>query len=450
MVNRYPLPAFAVAGWMAILGPTDLAAACSNGLAIGLLATATYAAARSWLGARWAAVVALLFLANPSFYGEFLLLGTPDVWFAAIFLLELLAWSSFDPADPRPRVAWAAGLGLLGGLAYLSRFNASVFLAAQAAVLLRRRRWREVGAMTLVAVAVASPMFAYNLAHFRRSFVSIYSTWNLLDRIGAYRVEPWLYYRVPDLTRELWAHLDGFLRKFATSLFLVIPRGIWSLWRLEVILPMAFVAPRFARRLTAFRRFAGWSVGLFALQLVLFSALRLEFDGRGSAFTGRYFFWFASPALILGVGTMARLASGRRWALGLAVAAILGQLTLFGVAWYPIARWHLTEGVFLGNDPIRRMLSEVVKGDQLVASNQPQICVWCSGVRAISLPADPIELDRLNRESPAPVNYLFIDENFNCIDLDPRWKQFVADDPGSPRPGRPRSSATTNSSSRPS
>src|SRR5262249_37014563 len=76
VVTRSPLPGLAVASWMSILGPTDLAAACSNGLAISLLATAGYAAARSWLGARWAAVVALLFLANPSFYGEFVLLGT--------------------------------------------------------------------------------------------------------------------------------------------------------------------------------------------------------------------------------------------------------------------------------------------------------------------------------------------------------------------------------------
>jgi hypothetical protein len=422
---------------MSLLGPTDLAAACSNGLAIGLLAMATYAAARSWLGPRWAAVVALLFLANPSFYGEFVLLGTPDVWFAAIFLLELLAWSSFDPADTRPRIAWAAGLGVLGGLAYLSRFNASVFLVAQAAALLRHRRLREVGAMSLAAVAVASPMVAYNLSHFRRSFISIYSTWNLLDRIGAYQVEPWLYYRVPDLARELSAHVHGLLGKVATNLFSTIPRGTWSLWRLEVILPLALVGPLFARRGTGFRRFAGWSVGLLALQLLLFSALRLEFDGRNSAFTGRYFFWFAAPALILGVGTMARRSAGRRWVGGLAVLAILGQLVVFGVAWNSIARWHLTKGVFLGNDPVRRMLSEVVKGDQVIASAQPQVTAWCCGLRSISLPADPTELARLNRESPTPVDYLFIDVNFVCIDLDRRWWNFVSTQPRLASPWEP-------------
>ncbi len=155
-------------------------------------------------GCRW-----LLFLTNPSFYGEFVLLGTPDVWFAAVIflVLELLAWSTFDLAgEPRPRLAWAiAGLGVLGGLAYLSRFNASIFLAIQALILLRFRRWREAVVMMLVTVAVASPMLAYNVAHFRRPFVSIYSAWNLLDKIeGAYPVEPWLCCcrRVPDIPRE--------------------------------------------------------------------------------------------------------------------------------------------------------------------------------------------------------------------------------------------------------
>ncbi len=400
VVNRYPLPCLVVAGLMRVMGPTTLAAACSNGLAIGLLATVTYAAARKWFGSGWASVVAVLFLANPSFYGEFILLGTPDVWFAAIFLLELLAWSSFDPSEPRTRLAWAAGLGALGGLAYLSRFNASIFLAIQAATLLRFRRWREAVVMTLVALAVASPMLAYNVSHFGRPIVSIYSSWNLLDRIGAYPVEPWLYYRVPDIPRELAAHASGVARKFASNLFTVVPVGIWSLWRLEVVMPLALLGAWFGRRGTSFRRFAGWSVGLFVLQLVLFSGLRLEFLGRDSPHNGRYFFWFAAPALLIAVGTMARLSTARRWVRVLVALAILGQIGLFATTWTSFARWHLSRPFRLGQDPIRKMLTEVVQGNRLIASNQPQITAWYSGLRSISMPADPTELDRLNRQSP--------------------------------------------------
>ncbi len=429
VVNRYPLPCLVVAAWMKALGPTEMAAACSNGLAISLLAALTYAAARRWFGPGWAGLVALLFLVNPSFYAEFLLLGTPDVWFAAIFVPLLLAWSSFDPADPRPRLAWAAGLGVLGGLAYLSRFNATVFLAIQGAWLLRHRRWREAAIMASTAAAVASPMMAYNWHHFGRPFVSIYSAWNLLDRIGAYRVEPWLYYRVPDLAHELAAHPAGIVRKFLGNLCFVIPRRVWSLWRIDVMMPLALIGPWFARRGTSYRRFATWSVGLFALQLVLFSALRLEFDGRDSPHNGRYFFWFAAPALLIGVGTLHRLSSGRRWMRGLAFVAILGQLALFATAWHAIASWHLSGNTNLGRDAIRRMLSEVVEGNRVIASNQPHLPAWFNGLRSISLPADPDELARLNRESPTPADYLFMDINFNTIVLDPNWKRLIFSDP---------------------
>jgi hypothetical protein len=432
VVNRYPLPCLVVAAWMKLLGPTDVAAACSNGLSMAILAATTYVAARHWFGAGWAATVALVFLANPSFYGEFLLLGTPDPWFAALFLLELLAWSSFDPNDPRPRLRWAAGLGVLGGLGYLSRFNASVFLGVQALALLRHRRWRETLVMTASTLAVASPMLAYNAYHFGKPFVSIYSAWNLLDRIGAYRVEPWLYYRAPDLLGELSAHWQGFAFKFGRNLAVDVAPKVWSLWRLDVLMPLALVAPWFARPGSSYRRFAGWSVGLFALQLVLFSALRLEIIGRDSPHSGRYFFWFAAPAVLIGVGTLRRLAERRRWLLRLATLAVIGQLAISAVAWFGIARWHLSGPSNLGHDAIRMMMGDVVAPGLVIASNQPHVSAWFQGIRSISLPADPDELDRLNRQSPTSADYLFIDEGFNTIDLDPRWKALTVRQGASP------------------
>jgi hypothetical protein len=429
VVNRYPLPCLVVAGLMRVLGPTDVAAAWSNGLAIGLLAATTYAAARKWFGAGWAAVVALLFLADPSICGEFLLLGTPDVWFASIFLLELLVWSSFDPSEARPRLAWAVVLGVLGGLAYLSRFNALVFVALQALALARYRRWRELGVMTLAAAVVVSPMLAYNMHHFRRPFVSIYSAWNLLDRIGAYRVEPWLYYQRPDIPRVLMVHASGFFWKFVTCLFVFTPMGIWCLWRLDVLMPAALVGPWFARRASGFRRFACWSIGLFALQLVLFSALRLEFLDRDSPFHGRYFFWFAAPAILIGVGTLNRISSWRRWARWVVGVAILAQLGLFVAAWVPNVRWHLSTSRSLARDPLYPLLARIVKDNRVIGTNAPQITAWFSGLRSVSLPADPNELARLNRDSPTPIDYICVDNKYSAIDLDPRWRLLIADDP---------------------
>ena len=38
-------------------------------------------------------------------------------------------------------------------------------------------------------------------------------------------------------------------------------------------------------------------------------------------------------------------------------------------------------------------------------------------------------LARLNRESPAPVDYLFVDMNANFIDVDSRWANLIASPP---------------------
>ncbi len=429
VVDRYPLPSLVVAAFMRILGPNDTAAAWSNGLAIGVLAALSYVLARCWFGAGWAAVVGIMFLTDPSFYGEFILLGTPDVWFATNFLLVLLLWSIRDQAShSRVRLGWALGLGLVSGLAYLARFNATLFLVVLGGALLWQRRWREAAVMAMTALLLVSPLFLYNWHHFRSPFVPLYSSWNLLDGIGGYRVEPWLYYRVPNLPAELWAHRAGLARKLATNLLTVVPLRIWNLWRLDLIMPLALLAPVFRRSERSAGRFGAWSVGFFALQLVVFSALRLELQDRVSPHHGRYFFWFAAPALLLGVGMLRRLRSrpGRFW--WVAAVIVVAQLAIFGSGWRDIALRHSRE-TNLGHDPIRRALMRLVTDDRVIASNQPQITAWFCGLRSISLPADPSELAELNRVSATPADFLFVDTNFNCIDLDPRWHLLVSADP---------------------
>lgn len=430
VVNRYPLPCLLIAGLMSLFGPGDTVAAWSNGLAIGLLAALSYALARTWYGPVWAAIVALLFLANPSFYGEFILLGTPDVWFATIFLAQLVVWSRFELGrDAPPRLGWAFCLGLLSGLAYLARFNATMFLAVQVAALLRWRRWRETLVLVMTTAIFTIPPMVYNWHHFHRPWVSVYSSWNLLDDIGAYQVEPWLYYHVPNLTVELANHAEGLARKFATNLLEVVPFRIWSLWRLELLLPLALVSVALGRRNDRVRRFSVWAVGFFVLQLVVFSAMRLELESRDSPHHGRYFFWFAAPALLLSVGTLQRFSQGIRLGRWLAGLIILLQLVGFGRSWSHMVPRH-SGGTNLGlaSDPIRSLLTQVASKDQVIASNQPQITAWFSHRKSISLPANPTELARLNRDSPTPIDYLFIDVNYNCIDLDQRWAELAEKD----------------------
>ncbi len=271
--------------------------------------------------------------------------------------------------------------------------------------------------MALSALVLVSPLLLYNWRHVRSPFVPLYSSWNLLDGIGLYRVEPWLYYRVPNLPAELWEHRERLAQKLATNLLTIVPRRIWNLWRLDLVLPLAIVAPVFLRSQGMIGRCATWSVGFFALELVVFSALRLELEDRGSPHHGRYFFWFAAPALLLGAGVL-RLVRGRMGRLSWLVPMLLvTQLVLFGAGWRDIVSRH-TRATNLGHDPVRRMLARLVTDGRAIASNQPQITAWFCGLRSILLPADPTELAELNRVSPTPADFLFIDVNFNYIDLD--------------------------------
>lgn len=433
VINRYPLPCLVVAGLMKAFGPNDRAAAWSNGLAVGGLAVLAYVLARRWYGSGWAAVVGLLVVANPAFYGNFILLGTPDVWFALLFGLELLAWCKLVDG-PGARHGRAVVTGVLAGLAYLTRFNVVIFLAPQVAVLLARRRWRDTAILVLSALIVTLPLLAYNTRHFGRPYVGIYSAWNLLDDIGAYRVEPWLYYRVPDVATELRIHLSGLVAKFVTNVTSVVPVRIWSLWDLFLIMPLVVVALLIGEKRddgdTVPRRFLLWSAGLFAFQLVLFSALRLELEDFRSPNHGRYFFWFAVPAVLLGVGALRRLTAWSRLWYALAALVVAGQLALFGWIW---TGWATSiEETNLGYDPIRQAIAAIVGERQVIASNQPHWTAWFSGRKSVSLPADPDELARLNRDSKTPIDYLYIESDYNAIDMDVRWLSFVQPAPGGP------------------
>jgi hypothetical protein len=436
VINRYPLPCFAIAGLMWMTSSSAMAAAWSNGLAMSGLAALAFLLARQWYGVRWATLAALLILANPAFYGYFILLGTPDVWFALLFLLELLAWCRLvDPRESTHRTPFGLAFltGSLAGLAYLSRQNALLFLVPQGAVLFAKRRWGAVAVSLAAAFLVTAPWLAYNVRRFGSPAVGIYSAWNLLDDIGAYPVEPWLYYQVPDLGAELGSHLGGFATKFAKNLLTVVPVRVWSLWHLEAILPLAiagvaFAQPGMSRIEETPRRFLHWAAGLFLIQLVCFSALRLELEDRASPHHGRYFFWFAVPALLLALGSLRRLAErSRRWLI-LAGFVALVQFVQFGWTW---SHWVVANRVRtnFGHDPIRRAITAIVADDQVIASNQPQITAWYSGRNSISLPADPDELERMNQRSPTPADYIMLDANANFIDTDPRWGVVMDPDP---------------------
>lgn len=428
VVSRYPLPCFVEAASMKLFGPNELAAAWSNGVAIGLLAALTFQWAAQWYGVKAAAIATALFLANPSLYGYFILLGTPDVWFAVFFLLQLRMWLRLleSSADA---IALPMFWSMVASAAYLTRFNMLLFMVVELFVLICRRRCRSVFIALGVFTVAITPLAMYNLRHFGRIQVSIYNGWNLLDGIRAFAVEPWLYYQTPDVSSVLRSHLREFLWKWSDNLLNKVPLGVLTLWHWPLMMPLALSGWRFVKSPASAGRFVRWSTGMFSLQLIAFSALRLEFDGMASPHHGRYFFWFCVPALLGAIGIMARIALGQprfKWLLGL---LLIAQFGIYVHRWQDWIRAN-REPSNIGRDAIRNMVRNRVPDGKIVASNQPQLLAWYGERRALSLPADPEEIAKINRLSPTPIDYLFIDFGGNFIDMDRRWSQLLTPVPG--------------------
>lgn len=419
VVNRFPVPCFVIAGLFLLLGPSTFAAALSNGVATSLLAGLTFCTTARWLGRGWAYLGAALLLFNPSFYGYFILLGTPDNWFAGLMLAQLLCWVQLLRAD---RNVDGLLFGLLSGLALLTRFNMIIFVAIQGIVLLIRRQWLRGAIAALTITAVMSPFVVYNLQRLGTPIVSVYSGWNLLDEVGKYELEPWLYYEQPNVLVESMEHANGILTKAARNLLTIVPVRVWTLWHFYLLMPLALASPFLSRRDKA-RLFLFWAVGLFLFQLFVFSFLRLELENRLSPFHGRYFFWFAGPALIGATAVLQRIWSRGRFGQAVVALLVVGQLGFYASTWRV---WYdqntSVRGEFdFGHDPIRSAIGQIAQKDQIVACNHPGVLVWYQDLTSISLPADPQQLYMLNQTSPSKVDYLYISKDLLSIEMDIRW-----------------------------
>ncbi|MHB2019781.1 MAG: ArnT family glycosyltransferase [Candidatus Xenobia bacterium] len=416
VIERFPLPCLASALAIKLGGASDAMAALPAGIEMSALAALTFWLAATWMG--WAAgwVTALLFLANPSFFGYFLFTGEPDVLFAVIFLLQVLV---FIRLVERPSARTGVLFGVLSGLAFLCRFNAGIPIAIQVAFLCYKKQWRPAALGTAVCALMTVPFFAYDLHHFGMLLVPMYSQENLLDQIGLYPVEPWLYYHVISLPQDFWPRSGAFAAKWWHNMTYELPLYVWLLWHFWVMLPLAVYGARLQH---PGRRVLLWCGGFFLLQLVMFAALRLELDQPDNPITGRYFFWFAVPALLLGVRALMQI--DRR----LAAVLVVLQLGVYAHTW---AAWgSLGPRPQAGRDRLHAMLAQAIPHNAIVASDEPQVLLWDCGLKTLALPADPTELQHINQQSRAPVDYIFINLNLTSISLDPRWAALVTQ-PGS-------------------
>lgn len=320
--------------------------------------------------------------------------------------------------------------GVLTGLSYLARFNVIIFVAVQIAYLVYRRQLRNIILAGISATILLIPLFVYNYRSFGTPVVSVYSSWNLLDEIGKYNVEPWLYYDQPQVLFVVTDRIAAVLQKTIRNLGTIVPFRIWTLWHLYLLLPLTFLSVCLIKH-SLLRKWFGWAIVLFFFQLVVFSGMRLELETRLSPFHGRYFFWFAAPALLAAVTVLKELTLRYRWGRYCTVAILISQWALYGHTWSAWGHQNYEAKVFgynFGVDPIHQAVGEIAGKDRVVAATHPQILVWYNGCTAISLPADPNQVSLINQSSPTPIDYLFIYMELVAVEVDPRWTAFLNED----------------------
>jgi hypothetical protein len=460
VINRFPLPCLMTALAWRLFGDADVGLACVHGLGMALLVGLTAAQAARRFGAGFALVAIALAALNPTWFGFFVLLGLPDVWFAVFMLgwLQLTArclgkvpGTGVRGADPD----LGAGLtfGLMSGLLYLSRFNAVLFVAPALLALLLRRGWRAFGAALVGLALTTGPWLVWQKLTLGVWQVSIYSAWNLFDGIGVFKIEPWVHYTEPNTRELLLTHGGELFEKWWRNLTTVIPVRFWTLWHFHLVLPLALIgALRGGKRSppSSIEPMGGpdaapapngtmdrLALAFMVWQLLVFSALRLEFESRLSPFHGRYFFWYAAPALLAALGALERLTRWNRTA-GITVTALVlaGQLAVYGhtwVSWVNTNREPGNASSNIGRDPIIGMLREELRADLVTASNNPQFVAFQGRRPAISFPANPDELERINTRSPTPVSYLFLSTLMNSIQMSEGWRSLIDPARGDPR-----------------
>ena len=164
-----PLTSFAIAAFMTLLGDTALAAQLPGVIAGSLLPTLTFYLGRHWSGSTLIGGLAGLYIAlNPILAYQS---AVPDsqMLYAALVAGALLVWPD------KPSRGRAFGLGILIGLAYLTRSHA-VFLALTWAALVvwqlirykekRRQTLTEAGLTGLGLGLIALPWLIRNLLTF--------------------------------------------------------------------------------------------------------------------------------------------------------------------------------------------------------------------------------------------------------------------------------------------
>ena len=397
-----------------ILGASDFTLTLTNGLCYVALVVITWRAGVTYFGRPTAALATAIFALHPYFALNYTLSGFADPFFAVMTWCFVLLLLRLPEAERPGRLALATGA--VGGLALLARYNFVLWLPIVLVFLLLFRSTRKPSVIGLCAAGgalVVAPFVVWNLATWGVPNTYLASTWNMAaDLVHPY--ETWRYFEVYDTSALVAEHWDRMLVKFSNYTITMALSETVKLFKLQLLIPFA-VAAAFLAGGRRRKRLVLLFAAMFVLQLVAFSALRLEL-GSPPIWADRYFFWAALPVVWLASYGLLRLTRKLR----LRVAVITAVLGLSAVVLLPEVRPrpYLDPDTFYAGTYLR----EEIPRDALMLSNASFFISHYYEKTALDLPAELFVVADIQRAYP--LQYVFLD----LFEYDfPMYRQWYAE-----------------------
>jgi 4-amino-4-deoxy-L-arabinose transferase-like glycosyltransferase len=401
MTHRFPLYPYLASIAFRLFGASDGALVALTSLTSSACAVLVYFAGKRLFPRHPATgpIAALLFVLNPFLSVYFVMAGYTELLFSALVLagFAMIARELSEDGGDRGRTStkrWLAA-GVIGGLAYLSRFNFVMFAPiAIAAIILRRpRAWRSPVLLYVGGFAALALPWALHRAFTVGPVASRDLVSNLADVTGSL---PWLDRRTLALGAVIQEHGRAIVARAFRNLF---HQARWFFTQYEMYWLVPFSLAGGAKLAQAEKKdprriFALLYAGALLVQLAFFAFLRVEPKGR-------YFVWISPCMMLLGAEAYLDLVSAwsaraRRAAHVLAVALVL-VWTAFEVEESatprPVAAWD-------EHPPRREVFPEIMRRvpeDAIVISNIGVHLGWYANRTAIDLPntlEDTIQLAR--------------------------------------------------------
>lgn len=438
---RAPLWPLLVAVFQSIFGFIDEASALAGGCCFIAGACLTFLLGRCWFNIPVALAATVLYICSGQL-AAFSISGLTEPLSVVLMLLFFLVLTTVFPGKGwKPLFA-----GLVGGVFYLARYNALLFLPpALIYIYLTSRQkgkrgssgWRYAAALTAVFIVgfllVAGPWLARNYRLAGNPFFSLqkYEPAMFTETYPDYSL-----YRSTegiDVTGFLLAHPDQIGKKVARG-WQEFSHSFWKPEFTGVALPVLLffllsLALPLDRRFPAQRGIRPLVVACFLLQLA--ALLPLHYIPRLFIILSPFYMlyaagaiWFLVAVIVDAVGLFCRAAGRRQQVL----AGVLGVIFLTLLVFPGVKANYPDFHPELGGPHPRTLraaaLSDVgrlMPSDQVVVSDLGHIFAWYGERYACKLPYSPADLSDLSELAPVGAVFLSNWITWDSPDADPAW-----------------------------